>query len=94
MTPGEYIARRRLERAAVLLRSTDMGIAVIARRMQYRDPYYFSRAFRKFAGVPPREWRNSAMALPLIRPLRESFSQRDIHGRKHWFYNPESKENL
>ena len=86
MTPGEYISRRRLERAAVLLRTTDMGISVIARRMQFHDPFYFSRCFRKFSGMSPRAWRNCADELPVLRPLRESFSQRDIPGQKHWFY--------
>lgn len=92
MTPGEYISRRRLERAAVLLRSTDMGIAVIARRMQYRDPFYFSRCFRNFSGMSPRQWRSSKVDLPVMRPCRESFSQRDIPGHKHWFYLPEHSE--
>lgn len=93
MTPGEYISRRKLERAAVLLRTTDMGISVIARRMQYRDPFYFSRCFHKIYGMSPRQWRNSRAELPVIRPCRESFSQRDISGHKHWFYQPSSAEN-
>jgi AraC-like DNA-binding protein len=86
MTPGEYIARRRMERASVLLRTSGMSISEIARRMQYRDPFYFSRCFRKYSGMSPRQWRNAQSELPVLRPLRESFSQRDIPGHKHWVY--------
>ena len=90
-TPREYIARRRMERAAELLRTTNLPVRVIARRLQYDDPFYFSRCFRARFGLSPRQWRKSDLPLPFRRPCREAFSQRDISGRKHWFYQSENR---
>lgn len=84
LTPGQYIANRRLERAAELLRTTNLSIQEIARKLQFRDPFYFSRCFKKRFSVSPRRWRNDPdLPLPLVPPRRESFSQRDIPGKKY-----------
>jgi AraC family transcriptional regulator, arabinose operon regulatory protein len=47
----------RIEWAATLLRTTAASIAEVGRRVGYHDQFYFSRVFRRHAGVPPREYR-------------------------------------
>ncbi len=56
-TPQEFIIRQRLTNAAELLRSTSLPVKDVADRCGYKNQLYFSQAFRKYYGLPPREWR-------------------------------------
>jgi AraC-like DNA-binding protein len=47
----------RMERAALLLDSTEERIADIATSCGYDDPFYFSNRFRGAKGMSPRAWR-------------------------------------
>jgi len=47
----------RYELAAELLRDTDAKIIEVAFASGYEDPAHFARAFRRIAGVSPREFR-------------------------------------
>ena len=58
-TPIEHLWQLRLEEAARLLRETGLGIAEIAYRTGFANPYHFSRRFRKRFGRHPRSWRNA-----------------------------------
>lgn len=91
-TPREYIAARRMERAAELLRKTGLPIQVIARRLQYGNPFYFSKCFKEHFNISPRAFRDSDGISPIMRLRREPSSKQEIHGKKHWFYMPDSKE--
>lgn len=58
-TPLQYLTEKRMAYARQLLRSrhlTHYSIQEIARMCGYLDPYYFSRVFRKTAGLSPRAW--------------------------------------
>ena len=59
ITIVEYITKMRMERAKSLLLSTGEPIRVIAAEVGFSDIEYFSRAFKKFYGVPPGEMRRS-----------------------------------
>ncbi len=52
-TPRAYLARLRLEQAALLLRQSALPVARVARLVGYADPLYFSRAFSRHFGSPP-----------------------------------------
>jgi AraC-like DNA-binding protein len=56
-TPHVYLARLRLEQAALLLRQSSLSVARVARLVGYADPLYFSRAFSRHFGKPPAQWR-------------------------------------
>lgn len=56
-TPGRYAARQRMLRAQILLRDTPLRVGEIAEELGYRDIYYFSRQFRRHAGLSPLQWR-------------------------------------
>ncbi|HYF48777.1 MAG TPA: AraC family transcriptional regulator [Planctomycetota bacterium] len=59
-TPMEYVEKLRIARAQeLLLGRSDLRLQEIAREVGYDDPAYFSRVFRKRAGVGPREYRNA-----------------------------------
>ncbi|AIQ47949.1 ABC fe(3+) transporter permease [Paenibacillus sp. FSL R7-0273] len=76
--PMEYVIRLRMESAQRMLRHTDVPISEIAEGAGYRDMYYFSRAFKKYYGVPPQLYRRTAAvgagALPAYTGLSDRFA--------------------
>ena len=59
MTPGEYLCQVRLQRGALLLRSSNLSVGEIANRVGYLDHSYFSRVFRHMYMLSPSKWRAS-----------------------------------
>lgn len=55
--PARYVMILRMREARRLLVETDFSIAEIAERTGFDDPLYFSRCFRRAAGVPPSQYR-------------------------------------
>ena len=61
ITPGDYLAERRINAARRLLEETDDPIGKIAKACGYDTIYTFSRFFRKRTGSSPSEWRKSRL---------------------------------
>jgi len=59
MTPTNYIAERRIERAKKLMQETDLPIAEIALRSGFSSQSHFTTSFRRLAGATPRLFRRS-----------------------------------
>jgi AraC-like DNA-binding protein len=59
MPPHEFVLQARVAEARRLLGETDRPIKSIAQELGYRDVYFFSRQFKKLAGVPPAMYRKS-----------------------------------
>jgi len=57
-TLKEYIIRKKMERAMLLLRSEDIGVGEVARRVGYENFAYFSTIFKKHAGMPPSAYKS------------------------------------
>jgi AraC family transcriptional regulator len=57
MTPTNYIAERRIERAKKLMQETDFPISEIALRSGFSSQSHFTTCFRRLAGVTPRSFR-------------------------------------
>lgn len=55
---NEYIVGKRMEKAMYLLESTNMTSGKIASLVGYKDVNYFSMAFKRRAGLSPKEYRN------------------------------------
>lgn len=60
--PWEYLNRLRIQRAKERLRTSDESIQTVARRVGFQDRAYFSRTFRKLAGVSPQSFRGHPVA--------------------------------
>lgn len=58
MPLGEYLMRRRMSRAALLLRMTVLPVTEIATLLHFHSSQNFARAFRKFTGLTPTQYRN------------------------------------
>lgn len=56
--PHQYVLRRRIERAKLLLRHPDYSITRIATECGFANPSHLSRHFHKIVGMSPREFRN------------------------------------
>ncbi|MGN0642598.1 MAG: AraC family transcriptional regulator [Huintestinicola sp.] len=57
MSPLEYLIFCRMEQAKRLLSGTDISVTAVARSVGYEDNLYFSRAFSRYAGISPTEFR-------------------------------------
>jgi transcriptional regulator GlxA family with amidase domain len=62
MTPVQYLQRRRLDEAKELLKTTNLSIKEIAYRVGYIDVSYFSKIFKGFFTITPREFRKTVRA--------------------------------
>jgi AraC family transcriptional activator of pobA len=58
-TTKEHVLDRVMLEGARLLRYTDLTVGEIAHRIGFRDPLYFSRAFRRHVGEPPQAYRDT-----------------------------------
>ncbi|MFP4303055.1 MAG: AraC family transcriptional regulator [Alkalispirochaetaceae bacterium] len=59
MALHQFALGARISEAQRLLADSDLPIKEIARRLGYRDLYYFSRQFKQQVGAAPREFRGS-----------------------------------
>jgi AraC-like DNA-binding protein len=57
VTPLQYLARTRMERAATLLRNDDLTVGAVGKRVGFDDPYYFSRVFSQHFKKSPAQYR-------------------------------------
>jgi AraC-like DNA-binding protein len=55
--PMQYLAQWRMQLAATFLSSTTMSLAEIADRVGYGSETALSRAYKRWVGVAPAEWR-------------------------------------
>ena len=61
-TPSHYLTLLRLRYAKQLLLNYSYNITEISEMCGYQNPYYFTNAFRKYAGRSPTEFRKYHMA--------------------------------
>jgi AraC family transcriptional regulator, arabinose operon regulatory protein len=56
--PHQFLTKQRMEEASKLLTTQDTQITKIAAEVGFDDPYHFSRRFRQYYHLSPREYRN------------------------------------
>ncbi|WP_372371147.1 GyrI-like domain-containing protein [Candidatus Uabimicrobium sp. HlEnr_7] len=61
-TPGSYLRKRRLSQASHEILQSNKRILDIALDYQFQSQESFSRAFKKFLGVTPGQYRRSGLA--------------------------------
>lgn len=57
MTLTEYVNKKRIDQALLMLNSTDMQIQMIAQYCGIPDVNYFTKTFKKVVGKTPKEYR-------------------------------------
>ena len=70
-SPMEYLLRSRIERAKQILRRSEQPLCEIAVSLGFCDQSHFSRAFRRYAGVTPREFARLQRELDEATDARE-----------------------
>lgn len=64
--PGDYLQRTRIDHARTLLASPDdIPIKQIAIATGFKNPYHFSRVFRKYQGLSPSHFRQTLAGAPM-----------------------------
>ena len=63
MSPQAFLIQVRLERAAQLLRGSDMSVGQIAASVGYNDALSFSKAFKQKYNISPTEYRAAPLEL-------------------------------
>ena len=58
-SPMDYFIQLKMQHACMLLAFRGDSISRIGMELGYRDPYYFSRAFRKVIGMSPTQYRRA-----------------------------------
>lgn len=59
MRPLEYLARKRISEAKVMLYNSNQSISEIGKSVGYQDPTYFGVVFKKYEGISPTLYRRS-----------------------------------
>ncbi len=59
LTPLDYVMQIRIERASAMLTETDLSVIKISQMLGFNDYNYFIRAFKKYNGKTPMNFRKS-----------------------------------
>jgi len=57
LPPHAWLRQRRLERATIMLRKSDVAISAIAEELGYGSQTAFTAAFKRMTGATPTQWR-------------------------------------
>ncbi|MCM3174682.1 AraC family transcriptional regulator [Paenibacillus sp. MER 99-2] len=59
-SPIDYFLRLKIQHSCRYLDFTDWTVKQISSKLGFKDPYYFSRLFRKMIGQSPTDYRNKS----------------------------------
>jgi AraC family transcriptional regulator of adaptative response / methylphosphotriester-DNA alkyltransferase methyltransferase len=68
----DHLTRVRMDRAAEMLAVQTLTVREVARRVGYRQPAQFAKAFRRHRGVAPSDFRASVSSGPGSNPGLEA----------------------
>jgi YesN/AraC family two-component response regulator len=60
-TPTDYVIRRRILRAQILLSTSSNSVKQIAADLGFANASYFGRMFNKVTGMPPMAFKRQNM---------------------------------
>ncbi len=68
-TPGEYLSRRRIERARELLRTANLTVTEVCFLVGFSSVGSFSSRFSELTGCPPSEYQRRARGAHGVPPI-------------------------
>ena len=80
--PLRYLTRLRLNAAGERLRSSDAKLSAIAAAVGYESVAAFVKAFKRYLGVTPGEYRRARPPGPLTLTSREPRNNPRSHGQR------------
>jgi len=95
MSPYKFMHMCRINRAQLLLRSTDMTVEQIAFEVGYNDSVVFIRHFKTFNNTTPAAYRKESIMIPFDNGLKEDIMNFNdfktpnvkFYPRPLWFWN-------
>lgn len=57
----DYYTRLKIKEAKYMIREGDLNFSQIAVQLSFDNPQYFSRTFKRIAGMTPKEYKNSVL---------------------------------
>jgi AraC family transcriptional regulator, regulatory protein of adaptative response / methylphosphotriester-DNA alkyltransferase methyltransferase len=66
----DHLTRVRMERASEMLAARTLTVREVAHRVGYRQPAQFAKAFRRYRGVAPSDFKAAAAASGSLQPAR------------------------
>ncbi|GGW67806.1 TolB-like protein [Winogradskyella epiphytica] len=84
---NQYIRELRLENAAKLIKKTDDTIAEISYKVGFGSPSYFNKAFVKYYGIAPGEYKTKSLKLSDLKPNEVTYKTRPLLSKKNIFYS-------
>ena len=68
----DHLTRVRMQKAAEMLSTRALTVREVAHRVGYRQPAQFAKAFRRYQGVAPSDFRSGGRSEAPTRPTRGS----------------------
>ena len=84
---NEYLIRKRMEKAGLLLQNTSMKIQDISQQCGYENQRYFASSFKKFYGCTPTEFKSIVTKEHLYLSLIHIWNTITRHGKALSFLN-------
>jgi len=74
---SEYIIKRKIEAAIIMLKYSSKSIAEISAHLNFSSQSYFTKVFRKYAGLTPKEYKNGNFFISPKEILEEIYINND-----------------
>ena len=74
ITPFTYIQQYRIEQSMVMLAMEDMNVSQVAIACGFNDFSYFTKCFRRYAQITPREYRKQAFENLSLTPRASRYN--------------------
>jgi TolB-like protein/AraC-like DNA-binding protein len=75
---NQYIRELRLEKAAKLLKKTDLTAAEIAYQVGFNSASYFNKTFSKYFGIAPGEYKTRSISLSELTSQKEEQQSKSV----------------
>jgi AraC family transcriptional regulator, regulatory protein of adaptative response / methylphosphotriester-DNA alkyltransferase methyltransferase len=75
----DHLTRVRMQKAAEMLTTRTLTVREVAHRVGYRQPAQFAKAFRRYQGVAPSDFRANGRTAPPLRSPGAQFGTRPAY---------------
>jgi len=83
---NQYIRELRLEKAAKLLKKTDLSIAEVSYKVGFGSSSYFNTVFNKYYGITPGEYKTKSLSLSELTANKPKNKSREVSLKMKIFY--------
>ena len=70
MSIKSYLTEKRMQRAAIMLQDPNRSVKNVAASCGFEDSLYFSRAFSKYFGISPQQYRSQILKEKMKKECR------------------------